>query len=268
MGNTLAELEGAMPAPDCSMLPLPQPFGEMQATQPVELPAGVNVQPDPATSAWYSAQTMHIDKQPMAASPEHPKPSYFHPQPPPPRPGPRPLISETRTHSYDSTASTVLDIPTPYDVPITENPGLHAPSRMSFIMELPSQQKRTKRRPPPLQRRKIEQEPTCCKVCEFYPSPKGRRRKLEKHNLTDGHRRRTGQIVTDRDEFPCPIRVCGSVFNREDNMFQHAKVVHGVHLGGVRTRGRRKQGRRDGDRGTAMEVGSRCELEWKTAWSA
>jgi uncharacterized C2H2 Zn-finger protein len=222
----------------------------MQAMEPVELPTDVNVLPDPATASWYLSQMMGIDEEPMTASPAHPEPSYSNPQPLPLRPGPRPLISQTRTHSYDSTASTVLDVPTQYDVENVQKPEFHTPPQISFIMELPSQQQSAKRRPPPLKRRKIEEEPTCCEDCEFYPSPTGQRRKLEKHYLTDGHRRKTGQVVPEKKEFPCPI--CGTGFNRWDNMSKHARVEHGLLLSGTRTRGRRKQGRKEGDWGRGM----------------
>jgi hypothetical protein len=75
---------------------------------------------------------------------------------------------------------------------------------------------------------------------------------MDKHKLTDGHRRRAGQDdgygeggeMVKRERFPCSVPGCGSTFNREDNLRQHVGRKHALDgLGGMGRAGRRGGGR-------------------------
>ncbi|KAK4157155.1 hypothetical protein C8A00DRAFT_11974 [Chaetomidium leptoderma] len=134
----------------------------------------------------------------------------------------------------------------PYQQGVTE----HVPSPPTFgspssprLSEFPRQQSIAKNDPPsPLKKRKArqqhqqqqqqQQEPVGCQPCNFFPKAAGQRRKMDKHNRTNKHRKRTGQDVGACEPFPCLI--CKTKFSREDNLFQHLRKAHGVqqHQGG------------------------------------
>lgn len=234
------------------------------------------------------------------------KSPYFQGHASPIRPGPRPLISQGRQHSYDSTADTILDFPISDSPPCPQEtytytyPSPPNPPSFEFQSPLPSQQKhsqppttpnppkpqplnrRRSRKPNPKQQQQQQQhpppppppaDPTCCHPCNFHPSPgTAQRRKMEKHKLTDRHRRNTaaaGQegdagegVVGKGTKFPCRVEGCVSAYNREDNLRQHVVRKHkhtkgGLEAGGtVRRAGRGagRMGRRLGVRGGNGEL--------------
>ncbi|KAK4040845.1 hypothetical protein C8A01DRAFT_35121 [Parachaetomium inaequale] len=263
------ELEGTVPFMKPTVSPLGQSFGEMQPMQPLELPANANTQVNMSVNDWQLSQMMAMDKHPMLGTPGIHS-SYFHPPPPPSRPGPRPLVSQSRIHSYDSTASTVLDVvmsddyisiphtpetlytpQTPHRVhpefPRPQQPELapqnpYPPSAPSPATPAPIIKKR-KAHPkqqhhhhPRQQQQPQDTEPTSCRPCDFHPTDPGRRRKLANHYNTDRHRRNTGQDKAER----VACGECGATFNREDNMWQHDRKEH---EGRGRRRGRGARGR-------------------------
>jgi hypothetical protein len=75
-------------------------------------------------------------------------------------------------------------------------------------------------------RRKSLLEATSCVACNYTPKGQGIRRKMQKHNNTDGHRRKTGQAEASRVN----CWECDSTFNRDDNLWSHLKKNHGYVL--------------------------------------
>jgi hypothetical protein len=98
---------------------------------------------------------------------------------------------------------------------------------------------------------------------------------MDRHKLTDGHRRRTGQDDdggggageraengeggSKRARYPCLVPECGSTFNRGDNLRQHVVKKHGLEgLRGMEGEGgmeRGARGRRGGGRVGRLDVG-------------
>ncbi|KAK3685164.1 hypothetical protein B0T22DRAFT_482153 [Podospora appendiculata] len=58
---------------------------------------------------------------------------------------------------------------------------------------------------------------------------------MAKHKRTDKHLRKTQQDVGSLEKFPCDFVnhngiKCGGSFNRQDNLRQHQRRVHGLRL--------------------------------------
>ncbi|KAK4099588.1 hypothetical protein N658DRAFT_161673 [Parathielavia hyrcaniae] len=228
-----AKLDGTVPLYSHSMLSLPKACSEWQPMEPVELATSVNVRPNSTSTSWYVPGMASMEQPHMKGFANLSNP-YYHMQPPARRPGPQPVVTRTRQNSYDSTTSTILDVPTlQADSQARKTPEVCRPAEICFISELPSQQQHRQRargKPSPLKRKKVSQEPTHCDPCNFRPSPAGRRRKMEKHMQTDKHRRMTGQVAALNEastpRFECGF--CGATRNREDNLVQHLREKHKV----------------------------------------
>ncbi len=132
------------------------------------------------------------------------------------RPGPRPPTSSRQQSSFDSTADTVLELTTPGD---DQNPEAPKPTNFSPIRQ------QTPVKKAPAAGGKKRQPETCCKVCDFSPNPIGRPTKMKKHLKTRRHKKNTGD-ETVGPRFPCWI--CPTTEGREDNLFQHVRIHHGV----------------------------------------
>lgn len=225
-GPSELEAFGSFPKP--TMPTLHQHFSHIQSAMPLELATEANVQRN-VNQGWPTPQMeMPQNKLPVAADESWP---FFQPQPAPVRPGPRPLISHARQHSYDSTASTVLDVVSDddQDADALELTNHHPPNPpTAAVEELPSQQRAAPAKASPVKRQKAPPEMLCCLSCEFFPAPgPGQRRKMEKHKQTDGHRRKTGQDSgAELKRFSCWL--CAKIYNRQDNLFQHIRTSHGV----------------------------------------
>jgi hypothetical protein len=106
------ELEGAMQFVKPSMASLLQHFGGVQPTSPLEVAIEANdIQVALDTCHWQTPPMMDMENNPMTAAPYTPQPSYVEAHTTPIRPGAWPLMSQSRQHSYDSTADTILDSP-------------------------------------------------------------------------------------------------------------------------------------------------------------
>ncbi|AEO62964.1 uncharacterized protein THITE_2107791 [Thermothielavioides terrestris NRRL 8126] len=169
-----------------------------------------------------------------------------------------PLASHQRRNSWDSTASTALDVlmsddssgvapletaqppPAPafFDLPSQQhNKPANSQSRTPIKRKNPKTHHHQQQQKQPQQH---QQERVGCTHCGYFPD-KGpdQRKKLARHELTDKHRRNTGQdAVGEAGRFPCPR--CRTTFNRQDNLWQHVRKKHGRHRSVEGLRGRRK----------------------------
>lgn len=228
-GGRLSELEAFGPFSKPTMPLLSRHFIQIGPAEPLELATEANVELN-VEHGWQASQMeLQQDKTPIAADESW---SFFPPQPAPVRPGPRPLTSHTRQNSYDSTASTVLDVLISEDD--QDNDALESTNHPQNLLqddafdELPSQQKTAPSKPSPVKRQKTQREPPFCRPCNFFPAAgAGQHRKMKKHKQTDGHRRKTGEDTgAEREKHACWL--CPATYNREDNLWQHIKNLHGV----------------------------------------
>ena len=211
----------------------PEVMQFMQSMQHLGLTAAANVQQAP--SQWHATQPIAGAKSPPAV-PDIPWPFINQHAPVPPRqPRPQPVLTPRRQHSYNSAISSILDFAIPSDTVMSE-PAFQPPSPplSEFAAPLPQQRAATKKS---VRRcRPRQPEATYCKACDFNPKPgPGLRRKMQKHYLTDGHRRKTGQAVVQEDD-KARCWLCPSTFNRDDNLWSHMKSKHGLALPEERTK--------------------------------
>ncbi|KAK4114639.1 hypothetical protein N656DRAFT_776812 [Canariomyces notabilis] len=129
---------------------------------------------------------------------------------------------EVRQNSWNSTASTVLDVVLPGEDPGVVPEGTSTPSATHAASDLPSQQRVAARNKTPSRLKRAQRELMGCGPCNFFPA-KGpdQRKKLEKHKKTDKHRRKTNQLGAG-ERFRCPS--CPKSYNRRDNMREHHKT--------------------------------------------
>ncbi|KAK3902448.1 hypothetical protein C8A05DRAFT_33859 [Staphylotrichum tortipilum] len=224
-GQQFAEPEGIVSLMESGMPSGPQPYvnlHSMQSMQPLELPTAFNVQQTP--SQWHAAQVIDGAKSPPIV-PDIPWPSIArHPPAPPQQPRPQPVILPRRQHSYNSAISSILDFPILSGTVVPE-PAAQPPSPpLSEYAVLPAQPRAMTKKS--VRRRRTQSEPTFCAACEWRPKGPNPRRKMQKHNNTDGHRRKTGQVEAQR------VRcwICSSTFNRDDNLWSHVKDKHNLSL--------------------------------------
>lgn len=141
--------------------------------------------------------------------------SHFQDQAPPPivgQPSQRP--GSMRQNSWDSNASTLIDLATANDVTrrrsTDDTSAMRQHGTDNAVAGLPSQQK-------------AAPQPPGCQPCSYFPEGKDYWKKMKRHRSTHNHSKKTGE----RNALPgyrCAL--CGSTFNRKDNLQQHRKKQH------------------------------------------
>lgn len=164
------------------------------------------------------------------------------------RPRLPPLITPAPRRSWDSTASTALDVVSSDEIRSAESTSDESandspnPIPNHAVDDLPSQQRAADKRQTGLTRGARPPSVLSCRACGFRARQGAdQRKKLERHNNTDRHRRVMGQDPAQK--FPCSVSGCESVFNRRDNMRQHEAKRHGLRRSAEDTR-KRKRARR------------------------